>query len=129
MFRLSIVIFNLFVLEVPVPIPQEELVHVPMVVNHHRHQHLEQKVLVDVHVSHEKEDITHVSKIILRERVIQQTVEQVVEISVPMTHGNIGNIVLVLTVVNHGRQHHVEHEVISDVHVPHDRKRLFLRPR
>ena len=30
---------------------------------------------------------------------------------------------LLLTVVNHGRQHHVEHEVISDVHVPHDRKR------
>ena len=30
--------------------------------------------------------------------------------------------------VNHGRQHHVEHEVMSDVHVPHNRKRLFLRP-
>ena len=38
----------------------------------------------------------HVSKIIPRERVIQQTVEEVVEISVPMTQGNI---VLMPTVV------------------------------
>ena len=53
MFRLSIVIFKLFVLEVPVPMTQEELVHVPTVVNHHRHQHLEQEVLVDVYVTHE----------------------------------------------------------------------------
>ena len=85
MFRLSIVIFNLFVLEVPVPMTQEELVHVPMVANHHRHQHLEQEMRVDVHVTHENEEIMHVSKIIPRERVIQQTVEQVVEISIPMT--------------------------------------------
>ena len=61
---------------------QEELVHVPTVVNHHRHQHFEQEVLVDVHVTHEKEEIMHVFKIIPRERFIQQTVEQVVEISV-----------------------------------------------
>ena len=62
----------------------------------------------------------HVSKIIPRERVIQQTVEQVVEISVPMTQGNI---VLVPTVVNHRRHHHVEQEVIFDVHAPHERKK------
>ena len=104
MFRLSIVIFNLFVLEVRVPMTQEELVHVPMVVNHHRHQHLEQKVLVDVHVTHEKEEIMHASKIIPRERVIQRTAEQVVEISVSMTRGNI---VRVPTVVNHRRHHHI----------------------
>ena len=38
----------------------------------------------------------HESKIMPRERVIQQTVEEVVEISVPMTQGNI---VLMPTVV------------------------------
>ena len=68
----------------------------------------------------------HVSKIIPRERVIQQTVEEVVEISVPMTQGNI---VLVPTVANHRGHHHVEQEVIVEVHVPHERKSWFMRPR
>ena len=30
------------VVEVPVPMAQEEIMHVPMVVNHHRHHHVEQ---------------------------------------------------------------------------------------
>ena len=54
----------------------------------------------------------HESKIMPRERVIQQTVEEVVEISVPMTQGNI---VLVPTVANHRGHHHVELEVIVEV--------------
>ena len=64
----------------------------------------------------------HVSKIIPRERVIQQTVEQVVEISVPMTQGNI---VLMPTVVNHRRHHHVEQEVIFDVHARREKEEII----
>ena len=57
-------LFNEEVVEVPVPMAQEEIMHVPMVVNHHRHHHVEQEFIADVHVPHEKEEIIHVPKII-----------------------------------------------------------------
>ena len=36
---------------------QEEIVHVPAVVNNYRHHHVEQKMIVDFHVPTEKEEI------------------------------------------------------------------------
>ena len=53
----------------PVPMTQEEIVHVPAVVNNHRHHHVEQKVIVDFHVPHEKEEIVQGPKMIPQERV------------------------------------------------------------
>ena len=38
------------VVEVPVPMAQEEIMHVPMVVSHHRHHHVEQANLFRVRV-------------------------------------------------------------------------------
>ena len=43
------------IVEVPVPMTQEEIVHVPAVVNNHRHHHVEQEMIVDVHFPHKKE--------------------------------------------------------------------------
>ena len=57
---------------------QEEIVHVPAVVNNQRHHHVEQKVIVDSHVPHEKEEIVQGPKMITQERVVQRQVEQIV---------------------------------------------------
>ena len=65
--------------------PLAEIVHVPTVVNHRRHHHFEQNVIVDDHVTHEKKEIVNVSRIIPQERVIQETVEQVLEVPAPMS--------------------------------------------
>ena len=61
--------------------------------------------VIDVHAPHENEEIIHASKIIPQERIIQKTVEPVLEVPVAMTREEI---VHVPTVVNHNRHHHVE---------------------
>ena len=38
--------------------------HDPMVANHHRHHHVEQKLYVDVLAPHEMEEIAHAPKMI-----------------------------------------------------------------
>ena len=62
---------------------QEEIVHVPAVVNNHRHHHFEQmqqNVIVDFHVPHEREEIVQGPKMIPQERDFQCQVEQIVEV-------------------------------------------------
>ena len=97
--------------------PLAEIVHVPTVVSHRRHHHFEQEVIVDDHVPHERDGIVNVSKIIPQERVIQETVEQVLEVPVPMHQENT---VRVPTVVNHHRHQHLEQVVLVDVYVTHE---------
>ena len=80
------------IVEVPMPMAQKEMVLVPIVVHHHSHHHVEQEVIVDDHVSQE-------------ERIIQQTVEEVVEVPVPMAQEEIMHVPMV---ANHHRHHHVE---------------------
>ena len=72
--------------------------HVPAVVNNHRHHHVEQKVIVDFHVPHEKEEIVQGPKMIPQERVFQRQVEQIVEVPMPMAQKET---VLVPTVMHH----------------------------
>ena len=85
------------IVEVPMPMAQKEMVLVPTVVHHHSHHHVEQEVIVDDHVPLRK--INH------QERIIQQTVEEVVEVPVPMAQEEIMHVPMV---VNHRRHHHVE---------------------
>ena len=118
------------IVKVSVSRAQEEIVHVPAVVNNHRHHHVEQKVIVDFHVPHEKEEIVQGPKMIPQERVFQRHVEQIVEAPMPMAQKEM---VLVPTVVHHRSQHHVEQEVIVDDHVPQEKEEtimseLFNRP-
>ena len=80
------------IVEVPMPMAQKEMVLVPTVVHHHSHHHVEQEVIVDDHVPQE-------------ERIIQQTIEEVVEVPVPMAQEEIMHVPMV---VNHHRHHHVE---------------------
>ena len=77
---------------------QEEIVHVPAVVNNYRHHHVEQNVIVDFHVPHEKKEIVQGPKMIPQERVFQRHVEQIVETPMPMAQKEM---VLVPTVVHH----------------------------
>jgi hypothetical protein len=67
--------------DVPVPTMQQEVVLIPTVVNHYRHHHVEQDVIVDVHVPHEQEDIIHAPKIIPPEWLIRQAVEQIAQVA------------------------------------------------
>ena len=71
------------IVEVPMPMAQKEMVLVPTVVHHHSHHHVEQEVIVDDHVPLRK--INH------QERIIQQTVEEVVEVPVPMAQESTQN--------------------------------------
>ena len=102
---------------------QEEIVHVPAVVNNHRHHHVEQKVIVDFHVSHEREEIMQGPKMIPQERVVQHQVEQIVEVQMPMAQKEM---VLVPTGVHHQNHHHVEQEVIDDDHVPQEKEEIIM---
>ena len=77
---------------------QEEIVHVPAVVNNYRHHHFEQNVIVDFHVPHEKKEIVQGPKMIPQERVFQRHVEQIVEAPMPMAQKEM---VLVPIVVHH----------------------------
>ena len=97
--------------------------HVPAVVNNHRHHHVEQKVIVDFHVPHEKEEIVQGPKMIPQERVFQRQVEQIVEVPMPMAQKEM---VLVPTVVHHHSHHHVEQEVIVDDHVPQEKEEIII---
>ena len=65
--------------------------HDPMVANHHRHHHVEQKLYVDVLVPHEMEEIVHVPKMIPQKRVVQQMAEQIVGVLVPVTQEEIAH--------------------------------------
>ena len=60
-------------------------------------------MLVDVRVHHDEQEKILVSMIIPQERDILQTVEQVVEVHVPMTQEKMPT-----SVVNHHRHHYVE---------------------
>ena len=71
---------------------QKEMVLLPTVVHHHSHHHVEQEVIVDDHAPQEG-------------RIIQQTIEEVVEVPVPMAQEEIMHVPMV---VNHHRHHHVE---------------------
>ena len=95
---------------------QEEIVHVPAVVNNHRHHHVEQKVIVDFHVPHEKEEIVQGPTMILQERVFQRQVDAVAQ----------KEMVLVPIVVHHHSHHHVEQEVIIDDHVPQEKEEIIM---
>jgi hypothetical protein len=113
------------VVEVPVPMTQEEVVHVPTVITQQRaqHQHVEMEVQVPVPMT--QEEVVHVPVVIPQERISHQHVEQVVEVHVPMTQEHV---VHVPTVIQHERQHHfhveefvdipVEQKVEQIVHVP-----------
>ena len=57
-------------------------------------------MIVDVDVAHENEEIIYAAERIPQERVIQQTVEQVLEVSVAMTREEIVHVQMV---VNHHR--------------------------
>ena len=63
-----------------------------MAANHHRHHHEEQKSYVDVLVLHEMEEIVHVPKMIPQKRVVQQMVEQIVGVPVPVTQEEIVHV-------------------------------------
>ena len=72
-------------MEVPIPMTQEEVVHVPKVITQTRvqQQHVEQTVEVPIPMT--QEEVVHVPKVITQTRVQQQHVEQTVEVPVPMT--------------------------------------------
>eukprot|EP00972_Heterocapsa_arctica_P002464 355629-Heterocapsa_arctica.AAC.1 len=61
-----------FVVEVPTPMTQEEIVHVPNIINQHRHHHGELEQIVDGHVPIEQEESIHLPKIIQQQRLIRQ---------------------------------------------------------
>ena len=102
---------------------REEIVHVPAVVNNHRHCHVEQKVVVDFRVPRGREGIVQGPNMILQERVFQRQVEQIVEVPMPMAQKEM---VLVPTVVHHHSHHHVEQEVIVDDHVPQEKEEIII---
>jgi len=64
-----------------VPIMQEEEVHVPQVIGHHRHHHVHVEQEVEVHMPQIPQEMGQVPKPVPQERVIQQTVEQAVACS------------------------------------------------
>ena len=55
------------------------MVLVPTAVHHHSHHHVEQEVIVDDHGPQE-------------ERIIQETVEEVIEVPVPMAQAEIMHV-------------------------------------
>ena len=57
-------------------------------------------MIVDADVAHENEEIMYATERIPQERVIQQTEEQVLEVSVAMTRAEIVHVQMV---VNHHR--------------------------
>merc|ERR1712066_98700 len=63
------------IVDVPVPMTQEEIVHVPSVDRQHRHHHVHVDHHVDVHVPHEQEEIVHVPVIQTQERIVHNPVE------------------------------------------------------
>ena len=68
---------------------QEEIVHVPTAVNHHRHHHVQVEQIVDVEVPQVKEELVHVKEIIQQKRMVQQMFEQVVEVLIRVTEEEI----------------------------------------
>ena len=58
---------------------QKEMVLVPTVVHHHSHHHVEQEVIVDDHCLQD-------------DRIIQETVEEVIEVPVPMAQEEIMHV-------------------------------------
>ena len=95
---------------------QEEIMHVPMVVNHHRHHHVEQANLfrstdicfehiVEVPVSRAQEEIVHVPAVVNDHRHHHVEQKMIVDFHVPPEKEEI----VVPTVVNH-RRHHFEQE-------------------
>ena len=46
--------------------------HDPMVANHQRHHHVEQKFYVDVLVPHEMEEIVHVPEMIPQSKLLER---------------------------------------------------------
>ena len=67
------------VVEVPVPMTQEEVVHVPKIMTQTRvmQQHVEQ--VVEVPIPMTQEEVIHVPEIITQTRIVHQPVEQIVE--------------------------------------------------
>ena len=59
------------IVEVPMPMAQNEMVLIPTVVHHQSHHHVEQDVIVDDHDPQEKKEIIIVRKINHQERIIQ----------------------------------------------------------
>ena len=55
-----------------VPVTQVGIIHVPTVVNQHRHHHVHVEQIVDVEVPQVREEVVHVPKIIPQERITQQ---------------------------------------------------------
>eukprot|EP00972_Heterocapsa_arctica_P096337 14212925-Heterocapsa_arctica.AAC.1 len=51
---------------------QQEIVHVPNIINQHRQHHGEVEQIVDGHVPIEHEESIHLPKIIQQQRLIQQ---------------------------------------------------------
>eukprot|EP00972_Heterocapsa_arctica_P077401 11416774-Heterocapsa_arctica.AAC.1 len=59
---------------------QEEIVHVPTIIDQPRHHHVEVDQIVDVHVPRGHEEIIHLPRITQQEGIHQQHVEMIVEV-------------------------------------------------
>ena len=65
--------------EVPVPMTQEEVVHVPEIVTQTRVQQQQVEQMVEVPIPMQQEEIVHVPEIVTQPRIVHQPVEQIVE--------------------------------------------------
>eukprot|EP00972_Heterocapsa_arctica_P052116 7666816-Heterocapsa_arctica.AAC.1 len=63
------------IVEVPVLMTQEESVHMPTIVTHHRHHHEHVEQIVGIEVPMIQEEMVHVPTITQQEKISQQYVE------------------------------------------------------
>merc|ERR1719311_2042768 len=63
---------------------QEEIVHVPMIIQQERQHHVHVEEIVDVIVEQKVEEIVHVPVVQTQERIVQNPVE--IEVEIPKPH-------------------------------------------
>ena len=109
---------------------QEEIVHVPTIVQQDRIRQQQVEMIVEVPVPMMQEEIVHVPTIIQQERITQQHGEMSVEVPVPMTQEEIvrsevhvpiaqEEIVNVPTTINRHRRARVDAAVRRAGRIPH----------
>ena len=65
--------------EVPVPMTQEEVVHVPEIITQTRVQQEHVEQMIEVPIPMQQEEVVHVPEIVMQPRIVHQPVEQIVE--------------------------------------------------